>query len=45
VLEGHPLSEGEFTKQGKIADYLAAQGATPYMSAHDSYFQWLHWAH
>jgi uncharacterized protein len=45
VLEGHPLSEGEFTKEGTIADFLDAQGAKPYMSAHDSYFQWLDWAH
>jgi hypothetical protein len=45
VLQGHPLSEGEFTKEGTIADYLEAQGAKPYMSAHDGYFKWLHWAH
>lgn len=43
--EGHPLSEGEFTEQGTIADYLEAQGAKPYLAAQDGYFQWICWAH
>jgi uncharacterized protein len=41
TLQGHPLSEGEFTGRGTIADYLEAQGAKPYITAHDGYFQWL----
>jgi Fe-S-cluster containining protein len=43
-LNGHPQSEGQFTEQGTIADYLAAQGAEPYLAAHDGYFKWLCWA-
>lgn len=43
--EGHPLSEGEFTEHGTIADYLEAQGAKPFMAAQDGYFKWLCWAH
>jgi uncharacterized protein len=39
--EGHPQSAGEFTDRGTIADYLAAQGAQPFMDATDAYFQWL----
>ena len=44
-LEGHPQSQGEFTNDGTIADYLAAQGATPFLDAADHYFQWLCAAH
>lgn len=43
--EGHPLSEGEFTEQGTIADYLETQGAKPYLVAQDGYFKWICWAH
>lgn len=43
--EGHPLSEGEFTEQGTIADYLESQGAKPYLAAQEGYFQWICWAH
>jgi uncharacterized protein len=45
MQEGHPLSEGEFTEQGTIADYLESQGAKPYLAAQDGYFQWICWAH
>ena len=41
TLEGHPLSEGEFTKRGTVTDYLETQGARPFMGAADGYFQWL----
>src|SRR5262249_31510445 len=44
-LKGHPLSAGEFTDRGTIADYLAAQGAQPFMDAADAYFHWLCLAH
>lgn len=44
-LDGHPLSEGEFSTRGTIAGYLEAQRAGPYMAAQDSYFRWLCWAH
>jgi Fe-S-cluster containining protein len=44
-LEGHPQSTGEFTDRGTIADYLAAQGAEPFMEAADAYFRWLCHAH
>ena len=36
----HPQSEGEFTRDGTIADYLQAQGAGPFMAAADAYFTW-----
>jgi hypothetical protein len=45
TLEGHPQSQGEFTNRGTVADYLAAQGALPFMDAADAYFQWLCHAH
>jgi Fe-S-cluster containining protein len=41
TLEEHPLSEGEFSKRGTVADYLEGQGAGPFMAAADRYFQWL----
>ncbi len=41
TLEGHPLSEGDFTGRGTIADYLEKQGAGPYIRAADGYFRWL----
>jgi uncharacterized protein len=44
IQEGHPLSHGEFTDRGTIADYLEGQGAEPYLVAHDGYFEWLCWA-
>jgi uncharacterized protein len=44
IQEGHPLSEGEFHNRGRITDYLKAQGAIPYLAAHDGYFKWLCWA-
>jgi uncharacterized protein len=40
--EGHPLSHGEFTDQGHHCGL--AQGARPYLTAHDGYFKWLCWA-
>jgi Fe-S-cluster containining protein len=36
-LESHPLSEGVFGSTGTVADYLAAQGAMPFMHAADVY--------
>jgi len=45
TLEGHPQSQGEFTNRGTVADYLVAQGATPFMDAADRYFRWLCYAY
>jgi uncharacterized protein len=45
TLEGHPQSEGEFTNRGTVAEYLADQGAGPFMDAADAYFRWLRDAH
>lgn len=36
-LEPHPESEGVFGDAGTVADYLAAQGAEPFMHAADVY--------
>lgn len=36
-LEPHPESEGTFGDAGTVADYLAAQGAAPFMHAADVY--------
>ncbi len=36
-LESHPESEGVFGEAGTVADYLAAQGAEPFMHAADVY--------
>ncbi len=36
----HPLSEGKFHDRGTVGDYLAAQGAAPFMAAADAYFLW-----
>ena len=36
-LESHPQSEGVFGEAGTVADYLAAQGAEPFMRAADVY--------
>lgn len=36
-LEPHPESEGVFGEAGTVADYLAAQGAEPFMQAADVY--------
>jgi Fe-S-cluster containining protein len=36
-LEPHPESEGVFGDAGMVADYLATQGATPFMRAADAY--------
>jgi Fe-S-cluster containining protein len=40
-LEPHPQSAGELTGRGTVADYLAAQGAAPFLAAAQEYFQWL----
>ena len=45
TLEGHPQSQGEFTNRGTVADYLAAQGALPFMDVAEAYFWWLCYAH
>jgi len=37
----HPESEGEFHGNGSIADFIAAQGAEPYMRAADDYAEWV----
>ena len=36
-LETHPESDGVFSDAGTVADYLAAQGAAPFMHAADVY--------
>jgi uncharacterized protein len=41
----HPQSEGEYTKAGTIADFIAAQGALPFMQAADDYADWVRKAH
>jgi Fe-S-cluster containining protein len=38
--EPHPRSRGEFTRSGTIAEFLAAQGAHPFMRAADDYYFW-----
>ena len=40
VIEGHPQSEGRFDGPGTVADYMAAQGAEPFVQAADDYFFW-----
>jgi Fe-S-cluster containining protein len=37
----HPQSEGVFTDDGTIADFLEAQGAAPFIQAADAYLAWL----
>ena len=37
----HPQTAGEYTRKGTIADYIAAQGALPFMRAADAYAQWV----
>jgi len=37
----HPRTEGVYSKDGRIADYLAAQGAADFMRAADDYTAWL----
>jgi uncharacterized protein len=37
----HPQSEGEYTEKGTIADFIAAQGALPFMRAADEYAEWV----
>jgi uncharacterized protein len=45
TLDGHPQSRGEFNHRGTVADYLAAQGAQPFIDAADAYFRWVCHAH
>ena len=40
-LEGHAGSAGEFGETGTVADYLAGQGAAPFMAAADRYLETL----
>lgn len=40
-VEPHPQTAGEYSKDGTIADYIAAQGALPFMRAADAYAQWV----
>ena len=40
TLDGHPQSVGRFTGEGTVADYLAGQGAAPFIRAADDYFFW-----
>jgi Fe-S-cluster containining protein len=37
----HPNSQGAFTTDGTIADFVAAQGAQPFMEAADAYADWV----
>jgi hypothetical protein len=37
----HPQTAGEYTHKGTIAEYIAAQGALPFMRAADAYAQWV----
>ena len=37
----HQQTAGEYTRKGTIADYIAAQGALPFMRAADAYAQWV----
>jgi Fe-S-cluster containining protein len=37
----HPQSEGEYTRDGVIADFLERQGAGPFMQAADEYLAWM----
>jgi Fe-S-cluster containining protein len=37
----HPQTEGVYGVDGAIGDYIAAQGALPYMQATDEYAAWL----
>ena len=36
----HPQSAGEYSRKGTIADYIAAQGAEPFLQAAEEYFRW-----
>lgn len=40
-VEPHPRTAGEYSKNGTIGDYVAAQGALPFMHAADAYAQWV----
>ena len=40
-LDPHPLSAGTFGTDGTIADYIAAQGAQPFIAAADAYAEWV----
>jgi hypothetical protein len=40
-LAPHPRTKGVYSKDGAIADYLAAQGAHPFMQAADDYTAWI----
>lgn len=40
-LSPHPESEGQYSEDGTIAAFIAAQGALPYMKAADGYAQWV----
>ncbi len=40
-LSPHPQSEGEYTKRGTIADYLATQQAESFIAAADGYVNWV----
>jgi len=37
----HPQTKGVYSNDGAIADYLAAQGAHPFMQAADDYTAWI----
>jgi Fe-S-cluster containining protein len=38
TLEPHPQSEGVFSDDGTVAEYLEQQGAAPFLAAADTYF-------
>jgi len=40
-ISPHPETEGVYSRAGTIADYVAAQGAEPFMRAADQYVAWV----
>jgi Fe-S-cluster containining protein len=44
-LTAHPKTAGVYSKSGTIADYIAGQGAEPFMRATDEYAIWYRAAH
>lgn len=40
-LQPHPQTEGRYTRQGTIADYLATQKAELFIAAADAYVNWV----
>jgi uncharacterized protein len=40
-LAPHPQTEGEYSRNGTIGGFIAAQGALPFIAAADGYAQWV----